>query len=163
MGHVHPGRPRRRRLARVIRGLSLTSERQPVGSDAAAPAPDPTWPNQRDATVISDRTHRNAKHLERWLIEQHGEDYAAVVTRAGTVRGARLRGSGAQLTKAQKARNDGLEEGLLLAGCVILKRSGMTHGDAERSAKDDITRMSSAIEQDEHEFLNDPAWQRPPF
>jgi hypothetical protein len=125
--------------------------------------PDPTWPDQRDATVIPDRTHRNAKQLERWLIEQHGEDYAAVVTRAGTIRSARLRSSGAQLTKAQKARNDGLEEGLLLASCVILKRSGMTHGDAERSAKDDITLMSSAIEQDEHEFLNDPAWQRPRY
>jgi hypothetical protein len=49
------------------------------------------WPSQRDATVIPDRTHRNAKQFERWLIEQHGEDYAAVVTRAGTVRSARLR------------------------------------------------------------------------
>jgi hypothetical protein len=113
--------------------------------------------------VIPDRTHRNAKQLERWLIDQHGEDYAAVIARAGTVRSARQRASDVQLTKTQKARNDGLEDGLVLASCVMLRRSGMTEADAERTARSDIARMSAAVEQDEQEFLNDPAWQRRTF
>lgn len=113
--------------------------------------------------MIPDRTHRNAKQLERWLIDQHGEDYVAVIARAGTVRSARQRATSVQLTKTQKARNDGLEDGLVLAGCVMLKRSSMTEADAERTARSHVARMSAAIEQDEQEFLNDPAWQHRAF
>lgn len=110
--------------------------------------------------MIPDRTHKNAEKFQHLLKEQRGEDYAAVIARAGTVRSARLSSSGARLTEAQRARNDGLEEGLLLAASELLKRTGMTHHNAENSARTDIARMSSAIEQDEYEFLSDPAWQR---
>ncbi len=111
--------------------------------------------------MIPERTQRNARQLESKLTDEHGEHYAAVIARAGMVRSTDLSTSGAPITEAQKARNDGLEEGLLLAVTAMLNRSGMTHRAAEDSARSDIARMASAIKQDDQEFLNDPAWSLP--
>jgi len=111
--------------------------------------------------VIPLRTQRNSTQYERRLREQYGDAYAAVIAKAGTIRSTRRMSSGATLTEAQNARNDGLEEGLLLAGREVLKCTGISHHEAEDTARSAIAHMASAVEQDEHEFLNHPAWQRP--
>jgi hypothetical protein len=65
-------------------------------------------------------------------------------------------------TKQQQARDDGLEDGLLVACCIALERSG-PNDEAERAVRSDIDRMVEAIDQDERAFLNDPAWRHPPL
>ena len=100
----------------------------------------------------------NARRLEQDLANLKGEIYAALIARAGTIRTIRRI---MNRTERQEARDDGLEDGLLVACCIALERIGCADDDAERIARSDLAQMTDAIEQDEREFLNDPAWQRP--
>jgi hypothetical protein len=112
--------------------------------------------------VIPLRTCAHARELERDLANRLGKPYAAVIARAGSIRHTRQ-----SLTprlaadKTVSARNNGLEDGLLIAATEINKLTGLAQYRAEHNAYLDIARMAAAIALDEDEFLTHPDWNRP--
>ena len=112
--------------------------------------------------MIPLRTCAHANALEHDLANRRGEQYAAVIARAGSIRHthtsitARI-----PLNEADTARDDGVQAGLEIAATEINQLTGLTSQQAKDTARRDIARMTAAITRDEDEFLNHPDWKRP--
>jgi len=112
--------------------------------------------------VIPLRTCAHARDLQRDLANRRGEPYAAVIARAGSIHHTRQSSTpGTAPDQAAIARNDSLEQGLLIAATEIIQLADRTCHYAWNTARVEAARMAAAIARDEHEFLTHPDWNRP--